>query len=99
VAGTSCPERYVEDATGRLSITHVPDYTRKKWCEYLMRLQLPDGTIHDAGTDPKTAASLLAGFGINPLEVIVTRNGKLIPEDATVSGNDEVRVFLVAHGG
>ena len=47
-----------------------------------MRLQLPDGTIHDAGTEPKTAASLLTGFSINPLEVIVTRNGRLIPEDA-----------------
>jgi sulfur carrier protein len=64
-----------------------------------MRLHLPDGTIHDAGTDPKTAAMLLSVYDINPLEVIVTRNGRLIPEDATVSGNDEVRVFLVAHGG
>jgi sulfur carrier protein len=64
-----------------------------------MRLQLPDGTIHDAGTEPKTAASLLAGFGINPLEVIVTRNGKLIPEDAIISESDEIKVFLVAHGG
>jgi sulfur carrier protein ThiS len=64
-----------------------------------MRLHLPDGTIHDEGTDPIIAASLLAVNGINPLEVIVTRNGRLIPEDAIVSGDDEIRVFLVAHGG
>lgn len=64
-----------------------------------MRLQLPDGTILDAGADPKPAASLLARYNLNPLEVIVTRNGRLIPEDAIVSGNDEIRVFLVAHGG
>lgn len=64
-----------------------------------MRLQLPDGTILDAGTDPEPAASLLARYNLNPLEVIVTRNGRLIPEDAVVSGNDEIRVFLVAHGG
>jgi sulfur carrier protein ThiS len=64
-----------------------------------MRLQLPDGTIRDLSGDAKTVASLLTDCNINPLEVIVTRNGKLIPEDATVSGHDEIRVFLVAHGG
>jgi sulfur carrier protein ThiS len=64
-----------------------------------MRLQLPDGTIHDAGTAPKTAASLLARYNLNPLEVIVTRNGILIPEDMVVSADDEIRVYLVAHGG
>jgi sulfur carrier protein ThiS len=64
-----------------------------------MRLQLPDGTVHDVGIAPKTASSLLAAYDINPLEVIVTRNGRLIPEDATISGDDEIRVFLVAHGG
>lgn len=64
-----------------------------------MRVQLPDGTIHKAGTGPTTVASLLIGYSINPVEVIVTRNGRLIPEDATVSGNDDIRVFLVAHGG
>jgi sulfur carrier protein ThiS len=64
-----------------------------------MRLQLPDGTTRDVNGDMKTVATLLTDCNINPLEVIVTRNGRLIPEDATVSGNDEVRVFLVAHGG
>ena len=64
-----------------------------------MRLQLPDGTIREIGGEVKTVAALLNGCHINPLEVIVTKNGRLIPEDATVSGNDEVRVFLVAHGG
>ena len=71
----------------------------KKTGELLMRLQLPDGTIRDICGEQKTVASLLTGCSINPLEVIVTRNGRLIPEDATVSGDDEIRVFLVAHGG
>jgi sulfur carrier protein ThiS len=64
-----------------------------------MRLQLPDGTVRDVNGEVRTVATLLTGCNINPLEVIVTRNGRLIPEDATVSGNDEIRVFLVAHGG
>ncbi|MEI7434377.1 MAG: MoaD/ThiS family protein [Methanomicrobiales archaeon] len=64
-----------------------------------MRLQLPDGTTRNVTGDAKTVATLLADCNINPLEVIVTKNGRLIPEDATVSGNDEIRVFRVAHGG
>ncbi len=64
-----------------------------------MRLLLPDGTTREVGGDAKTVATLLTECNLNPLEVIVTRNGRLIPEDATVSGDDEIRVFLVAHGG
>ena len=64
-----------------------------------MRLQLPNGTTREVNGDPRTVAALLTGCDINPLEVIVTKNGRLIPEDATVSGNDEIRIFLVAHGG
>ena len=64
-----------------------------------MQLHLPDGLIRDISGEPITVSRLLTGCNINPLEVIVTRNGRLIPEDATVSGNDEIRVFLVAHGG
>ncbi len=64
-----------------------------------MRLQLPGGTTRDISGEPTTVATLLTGCNINPLEVIVTRNGRLIPEDATVSGDDEIRVFFVAHGG
>ena len=64
-----------------------------------MRLQLPDGTTRDMSGEPTIVTTLLNECNINPLEVIVTRNGRLIPEDATVSGSDEVRVFHVAHGG
>ena len=49
--------------------------------------------------EPVSVGALLAGCNINPLEVIVTRNGRLVPEDAIVSEDDEIRVFLVAHGG
>jgi sulfur carrier protein ThiS len=64
-----------------------------------MRLHLPDGTTRDLNENAKAVATLLTDCNINPLEVIVTKNGRLIPEDATVSGNDEIRVFRVAHGG
>lgn len=64
-----------------------------------MKLYLPDGTIREFGTDRATIISVLDECGINPLEVIVTRNGRLVPEDTVVSGTDEIRLFRVAHGG
>ena len=48
---------------------------------------------------PATVEQILAEQGINPLEVIVSRNGKLIPEDTIVGADDEIRVTRIAHGG
>jgi sulfur carrier protein ThiS len=31
--------------------------------------------------------------------VIVSKNGRLVPEDEIVSGDDEIRIIRVAHGG
>jgi sulfur carrier protein ThiS len=64
-----------------------------------MQLHLPDNTVLHFSEETVSVAKLLTGCNINPFEVIVTRNGKLIPEDATVSGDDDIRVFPVAHGG
>jgi sulfur carrier protein ThiS len=64
-----------------------------------MSVYLPDGTIMVPEGSPVPVGSLLLSLGINPLEVIVTKNGKLIPEDAVISCGDEVKVFRVAHGG
>lgn len=65
----------------------------------VMSVYLPDGRIIMPAGDPVPVNSLLLSLGINPLEVIVTKNGRLIPEDAVVTGSDEVKVFRVAHGG
>ena len=64
-----------------------------------MQVHMPDGTTQNIRGEPVSVGALLAGCNINPLEVIVTRNGRLVPEDAIVSEDDEIRVFPVAHGG
>jgi sulfur carrier protein ThiS len=48
---------------------------------------------------PATVEQVLTEQGINPLEVIVSRNGKLIPEDTVVEVDDEIRITRIAHGG
>jgi len=42
---------------------------------------------------------ILLEAGINPLEVIVSRNGSLISDDTIVEPEDEVRITRIAHGG
>ena len=48
---------------------------------------------------PGTVAALLQEMGINPLEVMVARNGTLVPEQAAIGGDDEIRIIRIAHGG
>ena len=57
----------------------------------------PDGT-GDRGRS-RALDQLLLAEGINPNEVIVSRNGTLIPEDTVVGGDDEIRLIRIAHGG
>ncbi len=48
---------------------------------------------------PAPLTQILYEAGINPLEVLVTRNGSLIPEDTIVGADDEIRIIRIAHGG
>ena len=46
-----------------------------------------------------TIEQILLEAGINPLDVLVSRNGNLISEDTVVGDEDEIRVIRIAHGG
>jgi sulfur carrier protein ThiS len=48
---------------------------------------------------PASVEQILVEQGINPLDVIVSRNGKLISEDTVVEADDEIRIIRIAHGG
>ena len=64
-----------------------------------MKLILPDRSTLMIDPAPATVEAILQREGINPLEVLVSRNGKLIPEDTLVSGDDEIRIVRISHGG
>ena len=59
----------------------------------------PDGSTQSLGGSACTIEALLTRFGINPLEVVVSVNDRIIPEDAVVGGDDRVRIIRIAHGG
>jgi sulfur carrier protein len=64
-----------------------------------MNLILPDRSTRVIDPAPATVGAILQREGINPLEVMVTRDGKLVTEDTLVSGDDELRIIRISHGG
>jgi sulfur carrier protein len=64
-----------------------------------MRLILPDGNVREISCEPSPVAAILIGEGINPLDVMVSRNGKLITEDTILGADDEIRIIRISHGG
>lgn len=64
-----------------------------------MKLILPDRTIRNLGREPLTIDTILRAEGINPIEVMVSRDGRLVTEDTVAGGDDELRVIRISHGG
>ena len=64
-----------------------------------MQVILPDKTIRTLPGDPVAIERILVGMGIMPSGVIVVRNGRVVPEDTIASGDDQIRIIRVAHGG
>ncbi len=64
-----------------------------------MKLILSDQEVRIFEHSPAPVEQILLEHGINPLEVIVSRNGKLLSEDTVIQTRDEVRIIRIAHGG
>ena len=64
-----------------------------------MKIHLQDGTVRTFEGGPATVSSVLLSLGVNPVEVIVSREGRVIPGDAVLAQDDEIRIIRVSHGG
>jgi sulfur carrier protein len=64
-----------------------------------MKLILPDRSVKEIDPGPATVEAVLAQEGINPLDVMVVRDGKLLTEDTPVDSDDELRILRISHGG
>lgn len=70
-----------------------------KQVDQKMKLILPDRIERIIEQSPAPVEQVLLEAGINPLEVLVTRNGNLISEDTVVGSDDTIRIIRIAHGG
>jgi sulfur carrier protein len=46
-----------------------------------------------------TIEDVLKCLGINPVEVIVAKNGRIVSEEETSGAGDELKIVMVVHGG
>jgi len=64
-----------------------------------MKVNLPDGKIREIELDEIRIEEILRTLNINPVEVIVAKNGRIAPEDETAGYADELKIVRVVHGG
>ncbi len=64
-----------------------------------MLIILPDGSRREINQDDARIEDILKHLGINPEEVIVAKNGKIVPEEETAGGSDELKIVRFVHGG
>jgi sulfur carrier protein len=64
-----------------------------------MLITMPDGSRREIAGDKVRIEDILKQLGINPEEVIVAKNGKIVPEEETAGGCDELKIVRFVHGG
>jgi len=64
-----------------------------------LRIVLPDGSRKEMAVENTTIEDVLRRLGINPVEVIVAKNGRIVSEEETVDAGDDLKIIMVVHGG
>ena len=64
-----------------------------------MQIALPDGNRKEIAESGSRIEDILKQLGINPVEVIVAKNGRIVSEEETAGGCDELKIVRVVHGG
>jgi sulfur carrier protein len=74
-------------------------YAAKATWEIGMKIALHDGSKKEITVESTSIEDILKELGINPVEVIVAKNGKIVSEDETAGFADELKIVRVVHGG
>jgi sulfur carrier protein len=64
-----------------------------------MLISMPDGSRRERLHGEASIEAILKDLGINPEEVIVAKNGRIVPEDETAGDSDELKIVRFVHGG
>jgi sulfur carrier protein len=64
-----------------------------------MKIHLQDGTARSFDGEAARVWEVLLALDLNPAGMIVSRDGRVIPEDTVLGRDDEIRVIRVSHGG
>lgn len=64
-----------------------------------MKIVLDDGTIKEVKVDRARIEDILNDLKINPVEVIVAKNGNITSEYDMVESEDQLKIIRIIHGG
>ena len=64
-----------------------------------MKIVLDDGTTKELQIEEAVIEDILARLEINPVEVIVAKNGKITSEFDFVQSDDQLKIIRIIHGG
>ncbi len=64
-----------------------------------MKIILDDGTTKELQIKKAVIEDILSNMGINPVEVIVAKNGKITSECDLVQSSDQLKIIRIIHGG
>ncbi len=64
-----------------------------------MKIKLPSGKTENLNIGSITVERLLNKLAISPGEVLVSRDGEIIPEDTVLYNDDNIRIMQVVFGG
>ncbi len=64
-----------------------------------MKIVLDDGTTKELQIEEALIEDILAHLEINPVEVIVAKNGKITSERDFMQSDDQLKIIRIIHGG
>jgi len=64
-----------------------------------MEIKYSEDHVENLKLNSISVQELLENLGIEPLKVIVKRDGSVILEDEIISNNDKIEIIRVIHGG
>jgi sulfur carrier protein ThiS len=64
-----------------------------------MKIAMPDGSTREIEIEAAPIEGILEMLGINPVEVIVAKNGRIVSEYENAVPGDELKIVRIVHGG
>ncbi len=64
-----------------------------------MQITMPDKSIIELAVEKSRIEDILKELEIISEEVIVAKNGRIVTEEETAGGPDELKIVRIVHGG
>ena len=64
-----------------------------------MKITYPDGSVKEIGIKEISVKELLKVLGINPIGVVIAKEGKIIPNDGILRNEDKIVIHEIVSGG